>query len=110
MSKPRIYIASKTKHPLMWRGLRQAMNIISTWIDEAGEGETADFSDLWHRCINEATTADALIAYHEVGDVWKGGLHRDRRRARGQGAGVRRRRPAGDVGQACARDPMHVAG
>ena len=71
-TQPRVYIASKTKHAALWRSLRKTMGFISTWIDEAGEGETSDFADLWRRCIEEARTADALVAYHEPGDVWKG--------------------------------------
>jgi hypothetical protein len=40
-----IYVASRVKHAPMWRGLRdmQRLPINSTWIDEDGEGETADF-------------------------------------------------------------------
>lgn len=70
-----IYTASKTRHAPKWRGLRSAgIPIISTWIDEAGPGETASFSDLWSRCVREASTAAALIVYAEAGEVLKGGL------------------------------------
>lgn len=70
-----IYIASKTKHADRWRLLRDKIGepIISTWIDEAGEGETADYHDLWDRCLKEAAGADVLIAYREPGEVLKGG-------------------------------------
>lgn len=69
-----IYIASKTKHADKWRALRAAGEpIISTWIDEAGQGETSDFDDLWRRCISEPARAAVLIAYCEPGDVLKGG-------------------------------------
>lgn len=70
-----IYIASKTKHADRWRFLRDKVGepIISTWIDEAGVGETEDFSDLWRRCILEASTAELLIIYRERDDVLKGG-------------------------------------
>lgn len=70
----RIYIASKTKHARVWKSLRASgIPIISTWIDEAGPGETEDFGDLWERCINEAKTATALLAYRESPeDILKG--------------------------------------
>ncbi len=72
---PGIYIASKTQHAQRWRFLRDAVGypIISTWIDEAGEGETSDWSDLWERCVREASTATALIVYREPDEVLKGG-------------------------------------
>lgn len=70
-----IYIASKTKHADRWRRLRDdaGLPIISTWIDEAGAGESGDLSDLWRRCILEASTASALVLYREPDDVLKGG-------------------------------------
>ena len=69
----RIYIASKTKHADKWCGLRdEGYPINSTWIDEAGVGETSDFTDLWMRCIREASGADALIVYRERDEVLKG--------------------------------------
>lgn len=70
-----IYIASKTKHAERWRYLRDKVGepIISTWIDEAGEGESTDLNDLWHRCIREASSAELLILYREKEDILKGG-------------------------------------
>lgn len=71
----KIYITSKTKHAGRWRELRAAgVNIISTWIDEAGAGQSRDLSDLATRCINEAKSADRLILYCESSDVLKGAL------------------------------------
>lgn len=68
-----IYIASKTRHAHLWRDLRGAgAPIISTWIDEAGEGESGDLDDLWERCITESKTCDVLIVYREPEDVLKG--------------------------------------
>lgn len=68
-----IYIASKTIHAERWRNYRRdCIPIISTWIDEAGVGESADLSDLWCRCIAEAMEADILVAYQAPGEVWKG--------------------------------------
>lgn len=72
--KSGIYIASKTKHADRWRFLRDKVGepIISTWIDEAGPGESADLDDLWHRCIKEASSCELLIVYREPDDVLKG--------------------------------------
>ena len=68
-----IYIASKTKHADKWVALRnQGVNIISTWIDEAGPGQTNDMSDLCNRCISESYNCEAMIVYAEDGDILKG--------------------------------------
>lgn len=70
-----IYIASKAKHGERWKALRaEGMPIISTWIDECGDGETSDWSDLWVRSIIEASSASALIVYNEPGERMKGAL------------------------------------
>lgn len=70
-----IYVASKTAHAPMWRDLRErGTPIVSTWIDEAGAGETPARSDLWRRCVVEASTADALVLYQGPGEVLKGAL------------------------------------
>ena len=59
-----IYTASKTKYAPMWRLFKElGMNINSTWIYEAGVGESKSFSDLWIRCINEASQCDRLVLY-----------------------------------------------
>lgn len=69
----RIYVASKTKHAWRWLELRAlGRPIVSTWIDEAGEGETTDLADLWDRCIREASTATAVVVYAERDEVLKG--------------------------------------
>lgn len=71
----KIYTASKVKHADMWKRLRAAgANIISTWIDEAGPGETDDFEELWERIRLEVQLCDVLVLYVEPGDVLKGGL------------------------------------
>lgn len=71
----KIYIASKTRHAAKWRKLREkGFEIISTWIDEAGKGETKDFKDLAIRCINEAKTADKVILYSDNDENLKGAL------------------------------------
>lgn len=71
--KMKIYIASKTKHADKWIALRAAgINIISTWIDEAGAGQSPDMVDLRDRCIKESLECDAMVVYSEEGDYLKG--------------------------------------
>lgn len=54
----------------MWRDYRwHGFPIISTWIDEAGEGETADMSELWSRISSEVASANALVIYIEPQDL-----------------------------------------
>lgn len=73
LARSGIYIASKTRHAARWKMFRDGgQPIISTWIDEAGEGQSADLNDLWQRCIREASMAAVLIAYREAGDILKG--------------------------------------
>jgi Protein of unknown function (DUF1653) len=77
--RPRVYIASKTCHAHDWRALRASLagsvQIVCSWIDEAGPGESADLADLWRRCIGEAVNADALIVYgHHTGSKLRGAL------------------------------------
>ncbi len=70
-----IYIASKTKHAERWRLLRaNGVPIVSTWIDDAGEGETTDWNDLWERCIAEVKGARAVVLYVEPEETHKGTL------------------------------------
>ncbi|MES0071850.1 hypothetical protein [Mesorhizobium sp. M0058] len=72
-SEAMIYTASKTVHAAKWKQLRSdGWPIISTWIDEAGAGETVDFADLWSRCVDEAANASAVLLYREPGEVLKG--------------------------------------
>lgn len=71
----KIYVASKVKHALFWRTLRSAgFPIISTWIDEAGEGESADYGELAARCIDEVLSSTRVVLYCEDGDILKGAL------------------------------------
>lgn len=67
-----IYVASRASIPergAMWRRFRDAgYPINASWIDEDGEGVTADFSDLWFRVIVEARSAVALVLYAEFTD------------------------------------------
>lgn len=70
-----IYAASKVIHAGIWREARAGgLPIISTWIDEAGPGETKDYHDLIRRCFHEATHAELVILYCEPNEVLKGAL------------------------------------
>lgn len=69
-----IYVASRASvpaRPAMWRLLRDrfGLPIISTWIDEAGEGETACNRELWSRIEHEVTSAERLVFYVEPEDL-----------------------------------------
>jgi hypothetical protein len=68
-----IYVASRAsipERPAMWRRLReQGWNITSTWIDEAGEGETANFSELWQRITDEIRRSVGVVLYVEPEDL-----------------------------------------
>lgn len=73
MRDPAIYVASRAsvpERPAMWRFLRdeQGWRIVSSWIDEAGEGETADLGELWARIDAEIRGCDGLILYAETDD------------------------------------------
>lgn len=67
-----IYIASRASIPeraAEWRRLRsEGVPIISSWIDEDGEGATDDFGELWQRIHAEVTSARLLVLYVEPGD------------------------------------------
>ena len=70
----KVYVASKVKHAELWKRLRKAMCISATWIDEAGEGHTADRSELAVRCLREVSEASALVLYCQPGDILRGAL------------------------------------
>jgi hypothetical protein len=60
----KIYVASRVLHADLWKSLREpGAHIIATWIDEAGEGETADFVELWQRIRGEIASCDVLVFY-----------------------------------------------
>ena len=64
-----IYVASRVKHAAMWRELRNTYPAIgSSWIDEAGEGETDDLGELWIRIVREVSECKALVLYVEQED------------------------------------------
>ena len=61
--------ASIPERGAMWRALRNlGIPINSTWIDEDGEGQTADMTELWSRIHDEVMRSEALILYVEPGD------------------------------------------
>jgi hypothetical protein len=65
----KIYCASKTSHAPMWQRLRsEGIPLISTWIDEAGAGQTDDLGELWGRIHREVVTADRVVLYAEMLD------------------------------------------
>lgn len=71
----RFYTASKTKHAPQWQALRAAgCKITATWIDEANEGQTADYAELSERCLREIKAADFMLLYCEPGELLKGAL------------------------------------
>ncbi len=77
MRRPRVYTASKTRHAQVWRDVRAAgqVDVVSTWIDEAEQGQTANMAELWARCLREVRSADALILYRPIrGEHLKGAL------------------------------------
>jgi hypothetical protein len=53
----------------MWRRFRATgFNIVSSWIDEAGPGETASMTELWSRVEREVRSATRLVLYVEPHD------------------------------------------
>lgn len=68
----KIYIASRASIPeraALWRNYRsRGVPITSSWIDEDGDGQTADFSELWERIAQEIADADRLVLYAETED------------------------------------------
>lgn len=67
-----VYVASRASVPArsaMWRAFRdEGFPINSTWIDEAGEGQTLSHRDLWVRCLSEVSSARAVVLYAEPDD------------------------------------------
>jgi hypothetical protein len=67
-----IYVASRASIPersAMWRKFRdEGYPIISSWIDEAGDGETNDFGNLWLRISREISYCDRVVLYAETED------------------------------------------
>jgi len=59
-----LYVASRVKHAKLWQTFRAAGVLInSSWIDEAGDGETDDFEELWARIETEIRRSVAVVLY-----------------------------------------------
>jgi hypothetical protein len=59
-----LYVASRVKQAEVWKAYRaRGWKINASWIDEAGEGETADFGELWDRIRGEIARSYALVFY-----------------------------------------------
>lgn len=67
-----IYVASRASLPErveMWKGFRaEGWNIISSWIDESGEGQSLSLPKLWDRIWCEIAICKKLILYVETLD------------------------------------------
>jgi len=71
----KFYTASKIIHAHLWQALRSSgIQVTATWIDEAGEGQTASYAELADRCIREVAQADAVLLYCAPGETLKGAL------------------------------------
>lgn len=68
----KFYVASRAslpERPAMWRKLRDGgVQITSSWIDEAGEEQSACLTDLWRRIAAEVSACQFLILYVEPDD------------------------------------------
>lgn len=67
------YIASRASVPeraAAWRKLRDVdgWKITSSWIDEAGAGESEDLGALWVRIAGEVSRSERLVLYVEPDD------------------------------------------
>ncbi len=68
-----VYVASRASLPeraALWRKMRDedGFLITSSWIDEAGEGESADMGELWERIGKEIRRSSTLLLYAESDD------------------------------------------
>lgn len=67
-----IYVVSRASilaRGAMWREARElGAQIISSWIDEDGENDTADLSELWTRIRREVLSARKVVMYVETDD------------------------------------------
>lgn len=73
MSNAGTYIASRASLPersAAWRKLRDVdgWKITSSWIDEAGAGQTKNLGGLWERIEAEIARSERLILYVEPED------------------------------------------
>lgn len=70
----KLYVASRASVPersAMWRRLRDERGwpIVSTWINEAGEGESASMVELWARIGDEVRASSGLVLYVQPSDL-----------------------------------------
>lgn len=67
-----IYVASRAsapERPAMWRRFRdQGFRIVSSWIDEDGQGQTDDLAELWQRISDEVAGSYGVVLYAEAED------------------------------------------
>lgn len=73
---PLVYIASKVVHGPRWKEIQESseeygIKVISSW-PRYNPGTTQEYDDLWSRCVSEVREADALLIYHEPGEVFTG--------------------------------------
>ncbi len=71
-----VYCASNLKHRHLWLKARSdGWPVISSWIDHPGHPtDLTEYADLWRACIAEASSAQVLLLYQEIGDSNKGAL------------------------------------
>ncbi len=67
-----IYVASRASVPdrvAMWKRFQASgVKINSSWINEAGQGETLNYTHLWERITDEIACSQALVLYAEPDD------------------------------------------
>lgn len=100
-----IYVASRASIPArvdMWIQLRaQGWNIISTWIDEAGPGQTDDMMELWLRIHKEIVQSAGVVLYAELNDFPLKGAYVEAGLALGMG------KPVGIVMPEASKEVVH---
>lgn len=79
--KYKVYVASKVKYAPMWLEMKTeilelyGMNVTSSWIHEAEEGQTSDYEDLTLRCFRELMECDFVILFsNNEEEILKGAL------------------------------------
>lgn len=69
------YIASKVKHAPLWKSMREkGYRITSSWIDEAGPGQTVNCAELAERCLRDIKVSKFIVLYCKHGELLKGAL------------------------------------
>jgi hypothetical protein len=79
--KPKLYVASKSRHCHFWQGISAAgLDVIaSSWIDWppnfSNEDPTAEqCAEHWQRCCEEAASCDVLLLFAQEGEQQRGSL------------------------------------